>query len=43
MLKKVFILLIVVEKNDRIVYGQINVECGCENIDFGMLFRLKVK
>lgn len=43
MLKKAFTLLIVAEKNDRIVYGQTNVERGCENIDFGTLSRSKVK
>lgn len=45
MLKKASALLIVAEKNDRIVYGQTNVERGCENIDFGTLStcRSKVK
>lgn len=43
MLKKASALLIVAEKKDRIVYGQTNVERGCENIDFGTLSRSKVK
>lgn len=32
MLKKASTLLIVAEKNDRIVYGQTNVERGCEKL-----------